>query len=761
MILECPHCNARLNAATAPEPGKPVRCSKCKQIFHPIPAEETSQELTAGDESDWSNVASSPPTEREEPARPNRRPQQTQKKFPYIAVGGGAVAFIALAVVVGVFAFGGKTKPTSPDTNTANQQPTPPKKDNTPKKDLKTDTPSSGKPPQIPAEFVELFRESADRAAPVVLVPTLKKIGMEDLKVPSFPAKNDVDPNAGKLTLEELKRATTFMKVSSDGTAGTGSGFVIKSDDKGILVATNFHVVSLKSTTGKMPPNAKTSVVFDSGLPTQRSLRAEVVAFDPEADLAVVRVAPIDPLPKAIDAALSPKLVETMNIRSFGFPLGFSLSVDGQNPNVTVGSGTVSSVRLNAAGVVSTVQINGASLNPGNSGGPVVDSDGRLVGIVVSGIQGSGIANAIPAHKLAAMLTGRVFPPTIVMAGEEDGELTFQVDAPISDPLRKIKEINLYLAKGESLPTGEQEPNGVWKVIKGATKIPLKMQARNATGKLELPSPPPDRKPVVLLQLESINEAGAVAVSQPIKYRITQEGMQTANDAIPLATFQQNLATHSGQVVAVRGKLSPGSIQKGAIFELQVSDESNTPANGLIFLTDREITTELNELPQTETVPDARLTLRVGKKGTNGTTPVRITRIDFIGQGNRLVKTIPSSEEPADKLIAMNRKPEKFVGQTIVFLGYLSPITLGSEKAPELSIVTILGKKRPENIHFTSPDSIVSQLKGPGYSNEAIYAAQFTARVEPRVMDGTGAQIVTVTKIEFVDKEGNPGKTLE
>jgi hypothetical protein len=207
--------------------------------------------------------------------------------------------------------------------------------------------------------------------------------------------------------------------------------------------------------------------------------------------------------------------------------------------------------------------------------------------------------------------------------------------------------------------------------------------------------------------------------------------------------------------------LSLGSIQRGAIFEIQVADESNTPQNGLIFLTDREITTELNELDQKDAASEARFTVRVGKKGANGATPLKVTRIDLIGPNDRLVRTIPSSEEAADKLITLNRKPEKFTGQTVVFVGYLSPITLGTEKSPELSIVTFPGKRRPENIHFTSPDSIISHLKGPGYSNDVLYLAQFTVRVEPRVVDGTGAQIVTVTKIEIVDNEGKPGKTLE
>jgi predicted Zn finger-like uncharacterized protein len=763
MILECPNCNARLNAAAMPTPGKPVRCSKCKEVFYPgSPNTPPQNNSASGEESDWSSVAASPqeePEEREEPQRRSRKAPKPTSKFPVLLVVSGVFAFLVVVGAVVAVAFMGGDKSSSGNSNAANQTTTPPKKDNPAKKDgPKTDSTSTSKL-QIPPEYAEVFRESAEKAAPITLVPTLKKIGMEEFRVPSFASKTEPDPEAGKLTLDELKKATTFIKVmAGNGGGGTGSGFVIRSDRMGILIATNFHVVGSK-TGGRLMPDSKIAVVFDSGLPTQRSLKAEVVAMDSEIDLAVVKVAAFDPLPKAIDASLSPKLVETMNIRSFGFPLGASLGVDGLNPNVTVGSGTVSSVRLNATGAVSLVQINGASLNPGNSGGPVVDDNGKLVGIVVSGIPGSGIANAIPATKLADMLTGRAYPPTISTASEEEGQASFHIDVPLSDPLRKIKDVILHVWSGEVPPPIQRESTVAWKVVAGAEATPLKLELRSATGKFKLALPSTDNKTIVLLQLECTNESGEKAVSPPVRYLLAQDGVQTAGDAIPLATFRQDLSKYHGQVVAVRGKLSPGTIQRSAVYEVQVADDSNMYPTGLVFLADREVATQLNELPL-EAALDVRLTLRVGKQGANATTPARVARIDFIGRGNRLAKTIPSSEEPVDPLIALNRKPEKFVGQTIVFLGLLSPVNLGSEQAPELSIAMISGK-RPENLHFTSPNRIVSQLKGPGYSNDGLYPAQITVQVEPRVLNGTGSQIATVTKIEFVDKEGKPGKTLE
>src|SRR5205085_10448224 len=65
------------------------------------------------------------------------------------------------------------------------------------------------------------------------------------------------------------------------------------------------------------------------------------------------------------------------------------------------------SIRLDENDAVVYVQIDGA-LNPGNSGGPVVDPEGRLLGIAVASIRGSsGIGLAIPVKHLTQLLEGK------------------------------------------------------------------------------------------------------------------------------------------------------------------------------------------------------------------------------------------------------------------------------------------------------------------------------------------------------------------
>jgi S1-C subfamily serine protease len=220
-------------------------------------------------------------------------------------------------------------------------------------------------------------------------------------------------------TLQAIKSATAFVKVEAGSFNASGSGFLMKVDGETAYVVTNHHVIdpSVEITVPDMPrrprppitprlrppiappssgsrtvtitvKNPNITVVFWSGTKVEKSVRAEMVASDSERDLAALRVKGVADLPKPIDFSQMPKLIETMPVYVFGFPFGNVLSTSKGNPAITVGKGAVSSIRLNDKGDLAMVQIDGA-LNPGNSGGPVVDAGGRLVGVAVATIKGS------------------------------------------------------------------------------------------------------------------------------------------------------------------------------------------------------------------------------------------------------------------------------------------------------------------------------------------------------------------------------------
>lgn len=199
-------------------------------------------------------------------------------------------------------------------------------------------------------------------------------------------------------TLAKIKGATAFVKIVAGSGSGSGSGFVIKVEGQSAYVVTNHHVIEPRVIQivggmrrgpffGPWGPyfgltpriiaqtmkDAKATVVLYSGTPKEESCPAEVLAADPDLDLAVLKVAGVKALPQPVDLDDDPKLTETMPVYVFGFPFGEVLATGKGNPAITIGKGSVSSLRLDERGELARVQIDGA-LNPGNSGGPVVDA---------------------------------------------------------------------------------------------------------------------------------------------------------------------------------------------------------------------------------------------------------------------------------------------------------------------------------------------------------------------------------------------------
>ncbi len=144
-----------------------------------------------------------------------------------------------------------------------------------------------------------------------------------------------------------------------------------------------------------------------------------------------------------------------MRVFILGFPFGDSLAAKQTNPTITIGTGSVSSIRRDKSGKVVNVQIDGA-LNPGNSGGPVVDGRGNLVGIAVQTIQGSHIGMTIPAGELTSMLEGGLGKPRIAVTGAvNQAPPRYDIVVPVFDPLKKPGSVSI----GVHLCRGPRHPN--------------------------------------------------------------------------------------------------------------------------------------------------------------------------------------------------------------------------------------------------------------------------------------------------------------
>jgi S1-C subfamily serine protease len=180
---------------------------------------------------------------------------------------------------------------------------------------------------------------------------------------------------------------------------GAGSGFVVTPDG---YVMTNSHVVS-----GARTIKVKT--------PAGETADAQVVGDDPATDLAVIRVdaaalAVPEVVPRTgqpgvpylpVDGRLAPRVGQLAV--AIGNPLGFES---------TVSTGVVSALGRSLRGkgnrLIDGVIQHTAPLNPGNSGGPLLDGTGRVIGVntaIIARSQGLGFAIAV---ETAAWVLGQL-----------------------------------------------------------------------------------------------------------------------------------------------------------------------------------------------------------------------------------------------------------------------------------------------------------------------------------------------------------------
>lgn len=170
-----------------------------------------------------------------------------------------------------------------------------------------------------------------------------------------------------------------------DQNAGSGSGFVISTDG---FIVTNSHVVS-------------DATNIEASLPDGRSFQARTVGNDPATDIAVVKIDGDNLTPTRFGDSANLQVGQIAI--AIGNPFGFQYSV-----TAGVVSALGRTLRTQTGRLIDDVIQTDAALNPGNSGGPLVDSFGHVIGVNTAVIlPAQGLCFAV-ASNLAKFVVGKL-----------------------------------------------------------------------------------------------------------------------------------------------------------------------------------------------------------------------------------------------------------------------------------------------------------------------------------------------------------------
>ncbi|TXB63036.1 trypsin-like serine protease [Phaeodactylibacter luteus] len=246
----------------------------------------------------------------------------------------------------------------------------------------------------------------------------------------------------------------------------TGTGFYLK--EAGVVV-TNNHIVH----------DNREAVVQGEKLPRQLS---RVVYADPKFDLAFLEVSGTEGLP-ALDIFGAGALHEGETVVSIGHPFGLQFSVT---------QGVISSTNREVEGV-RYIQ-HDAALNPGNSGGPLINTKGQVIGVnTLSMEQSDNIGFSLPAVYLQQALSEfQAAAPGVKVRCESCSNVVAEQQVPdgkycphcgarvylpshaeMYEPVGIAERIEeLLRAIGQEVPLSRRGPNN-WEIQEGSARIAI------------------------------------------------------------------------------------------------------------------------------------------------------------------------------------------------------------------------------------------------------------------------------------------------
>jgi S1-C subfamily serine protease len=250
-------------------------------------------------------------------------------------------------------------------------------------------------PPAIGGDVADQYRETGGGLG--WLLPALLGLVILALLIAFSPIVRGGGP-------ANLERSCVLVLVETGPSKGNvGSGFIFNSDG---YVMTNRHVLS--GGDGEPRGSEKVTVVLSSGTPRKTVLPARVVTWGrgaiagPQAlanDYAVLKVESPKPL-ACLRIADSRHAKRAERVYAAGYPGGFDRATSGNGPGLAIQDGAIRDLMRDEAGGLVCID-HSATLKQGNSGGPLTNTRGDVLGINEAIKEDTGSNLAIPTHRLA------------------------------------------------------------------------------------------------------------------------------------------------------------------------------------------------------------------------------------------------------------------------------------------------------------------------------------------------------------------------
>jgi S1-C subfamily serine protease len=247
-----------------------------------------------------------------------------------------------------------------------------------------------------------------------------------------------------RLTRAELARrgkaAVAFVLARSGQGRGTLQGTAFCVHPTGLFV-TNAHVVG---------DATAIDLVLNPSLKDEKVFKATVLRKEEKVDLALLRAEAAAELP-VLQLGDDRDLTELAEVVACGYPFGDALTLDkGTYPSITINPGSVASLR-NRGRELELIQLD-VSLNPGNSGGPVLDAGGRVIGVVLGGVRGTQVNFAIPVRRVAAFLAKPEMRFTAPALARSDRGKAVPVEVELINllPGTRPPEVELVVRRGKA-----------------------------------------------------------------------------------------------------------------------------------------------------------------------------------------------------------------------------------------------------------------------------------------------------------------------